>query len=316
MKKIFTLIAAAMLYSTTAMAQDQPTPVYLLNFEGATSVADFGGIQHGSGALATSSDANFGQYYQNWPDASGEATLATNFLEVVPAANPWAALATNLTQFSISFWVNATVANTNNIPNYWGSLFTGYTEAGTSASREWYYPVGPDLRFQGQFHYNNAGYVDNNHDDYLSSVGAWATDNNWHHFAWVFSNIGTTANFTLTLYVDGTQKYSYNEVGGDQACQSANMLNGLDRFCIGGNSPIWPDPDNAYGYDDIAFYNTALNSEQVNNIITAKKTTTAIQAVKAEKGGLVAERYNLAGQKVSADYKGIAIENGKKVVIK
>lgn len=265
-KTMFALVGS-MMFGSAALAQ---TPVYLLDFEGATNVTDFGGIQHGSGELQSSLSTKFGTFYQNWPNASGTATLATNFLEVVPATNPWATLATGLTEFTISFWVNATVANTQGIANYWGSLFTAYTEAGTSSSRTWYYPVGPDLRFAGQFHYNNAGYCDNNHDAYIESVKTWATDNNWHHFAWVFSNLGASANFTLTLYVDGVQKYSINETGGDQNCSSANMLNGLDRFVIGGNSPIWDDPDNAYAYDDIALYNTALTASQIEAIITAK----------------------------------------------
>ena len=45
--------------------------------------------------------------------------------------------------------------------------------------------------------------------------------------------------------------------------------------------------------------------------ITAVAGTTKVNAVKAEKAGV---KYNLAGRKVNAQYKGIVIENGRKVL--
>ena len=44
--------------------------------------------------------------------------------------------------------------------------------------------------------------------------------------------------------------------------------------------------------------------------------TTAIESVKAAKTAEAGVRYNLAGQKVAAGYKGVVIENGKKLVVK
>ena len=45
--------------------------------------------------------------------------------------------------------------------------------------------------------------------------------------------------------------------------------------------------------------------------VTAVADATKIAAVKAEKAGV---KYNLAGRKVNAQYKGIVIENGRKVL--
>jgi len=45
--------------------------------------------------------------------------------------------------------------------------------------------------------------------------------------------------------------------------------------------------------------------------VTAVASTTKVNAVKAEKAGV---KYNLAGRKVNAEYKGIVIENGRKVL--
>lgn len=272
LQKAFLVLLGGVFFSLSASAQS-PEPIYMLDFEGATTVSDIGGIQHGSGTLVTNTDSRFGTFYQNWPNAELNATATTtsNYLEVVPTKNPWQQLREKeggLKEFSISFWCNATVSVAQRIGNYWGSLFTAYTDAGTSESREWYYILGPDLRYGGQFHYNNGGYVDNNHDTYIPEVIKWWGDYRWHHFAWVFSEIGETSTFVLTLYVDGVQKYSVTENVTDGF--SMNMLNNLDRFVIGGASPIWADPDNAYAYDEIAIYDTALSSEQVGSIYSSK----------------------------------------------
>ena len=256
---------------SSGWAQD-PTPVYLLNFEGADAVDDFGGTQHGSGALIQSSDSRFGKYYQNWPDASSPASATVNYLEVVPTTNPWESLRTSGTgAFTISFWCNASVAKDNNIDSYWGSLFTGYKDTGTSETRTWFYQVGPDLRFAGQYHHNNGGYSDDNADDYRDGIIPWREDKAWHHFAWVFSNVGNAASFNLSLYLDGTKKYEKAMTVNGDGAKAVNMLVDLDRFVIGGASPIFSgDPDNAFAYDDIAFYTSALSQDQIQKIITEK----------------------------------------------
>lgn len=227
----------------------------------------------------TSEDNSVGTYYQNWSNATtGAVSSVVNYLEVVPQINPWAAIkATNSNAFTISFWCNATLANKLNIANYWGTLFTGYTSAGTSESRAWYYQTGPDLRYLGQFHYNNYGYCDNNHDLYREAVSVWDNDNLWHHFAWVFSGLDNATSFTLTLYVDGKQMYSVVETITGANTTGFDMLNDLDRFVVGGASPIFSnDPDNAFAYDDIAFYASALTESQVNSIIADKNLKTII----------------------------------------
>lgn len=264
------LVAVCLGGANFGWADDLPTPVYLLDFEEASTVSDFGGVQHGSGSLLTSSDASFGKYYQNMPNAT-EVSTFTNFLEVVPSTNPWAAIkSSGSNAFTICFWCNAAVARENKIANEWGSLFTGYTSAGTAANRSWYYQLGPDVRCRGQFHYNNYGYADNNHDAYLTTAATWMNDDDWHHFAWVLFGLDGTTSFNLKLYIDGTQIYSVDESITGANTTGFDMLNDLDRFVIGGASPIWADPDNAFGYDDIALYSSALSADQVAAIIDNK----------------------------------------------
>ena len=250
-----------------------PEPVYLLNFEGATTVEDFGGVQHGDGELVTSADARFGTYYQNWPNATNGATSSfTNFLEIVPSVNPWATIRESQSNaFTISFWANATVARkAYQYPNR-SAMFIGYTEDGTEADRTWYYVLGPSLHYGGEFHYNNAGWCD---DTSHSSYTAWRENDLWHHFAWVFSGLDSRTQFTLTLYIDGVQQFSATET--IKTIDSAKttgfaMLDNLDRFVIGGAAPSWSsDIDNSFAYDDIALYNSALTKSQVKQVYTNK----------------------------------------------
>ncbi len=49
-------------------------------------------------------------------------------------------------------------------------------------------------------------------------------------------------------------------------------------------------------------------------VVTVDDPTAGISSV--EKSQKPSVRYNLAGQKVGADYKGVVIENGKKIVVK
>ena len=174
-------------------AQSLPRPVYMLDFEGAKAVADFGGIQHGDGALVESEDAHFGTYYQNMPNGSA-ATNRVNFLEVPTDA--WVSIyAKDTKTLSIGFWVNATVANEKSIGNYWGPLFNGYNEGGCAGAT---WPCSYEVRYGGQVHGNNNGaWYDNNHDDVMEDVMKWSVQSaekpdfadNWHYFTTVYSNV-------------------------------------------------------------------------------------------------------------------------------
>jgi hypothetical protein len=53
---------------------------------------------------------------------------------------------------------------------------------------------------------------------------------------------------------------------------------------------------------------------EVKNVKVTGNANTAIQAVNADRQEGI--RYNLSGQRVSANYKGVVIENGKKMIVK
>lgn len=175
---------------------------------------------------------------------------------------------------SVGFWVNATVANEKSIGNYWGPLFNCYNEGGC-ASATW--PQAFEVRYGGQIHGNAFGtWYDNNHDLVMESVMAWSQQNaetpdfadNWHYFTTVYTNISSSP-MNFKLYIDGKLKIDEDEVLSGDANLWAQIPN-LDRFCIGGNSFNWADPDNAYAYDDISFYAAELDSNQIKLIMNLK----------------------------------------------
>lgn len=271
MKKFLLFMGGAAI-GLAVQAQSLPRPVYMLDFEGAKAVADFGGIQHGDGALVESEDAHFGTYYQNMPNGSA-ATNRVNFLEVPTDA--WVSIyAKDTKTLSIGFWVNATVANEKSIGNYWGPLFNGYNEGGCAGAT---WPCSYEVRYGGQVHGNNNGaWYDNNHDDVKEDVMKWSVQSaekpdfadNWHYFTTVYSNVDQQ-QMNFKLYIDGELKIDVDEVVSGETNMWA-QTNKLDRFCIGGNSFNWADPDNAYAYDDVAFYAEALTKDDIDLIINMK----------------------------------------------
>lgn len=285
MKKIYTFIGALALALGAHAAISLPKSLYTLDFEGATQVSDFGGIKHGSGEIVVSEDEHFGTFYQNMAGLD-QVSFRTNYLEV-PTDVLSRIYAKDTKTLSVGFWVNATYANEKNIGNYWGALFNCYNENSVVGAT---WPQALEVRYGGQIHGNcNGTWYDNNHNSGTSADGSitydqafmeaimkWSEQNkekpdfedNWHYFTTVYTQMeGPTMNFKL--YIDGELKIDCNEVLND----NANLwvkISALNRFCIGGNSFNWNDPDNAYAYDDVAFYADALTQEQIQIIIDMK----------------------------------------------
>lgn len=284
MKKIYTALLV-FAFAMVANAQRLPKAVYTLDFEGAEAVKDFGGIQHGDGTIVQSDDEHFGTFYQNMPNWTA-ISFQTNFLEVTTNALT-KVLAKDTKTISIGFWVNPTVGNQKGFENYWGPLFNMYNEAGC-AGHTW--PQALEVRYGGQIHGNaNGTWYDNNHDagtsadgtitydeNFMRSIMQWSLQDdekpdfadNWHYFTTVYTQLdGPIMNYKL--YIDGELKIDCNETLSGDADLWAK-LNVLDRFCIGGNSFNWTDPDNAYAYDDIAIFADAITADQIQLLIDLK----------------------------------------------
>ena len=79
------------------------------------------------------------------------------------------------------------------------------------------------------------------------------------------------------------------------------------------DAQAWVDtPTYKVAADDAICGEKTFQSTYFNTFKITRSSTTGIQGVQAEKADAAA--YNLAGQKVSENYKGVVIKNGKKVV--
>ena len=210
-------------------------------------------------------------------------TKRANYLTLVDET-AWSTLrsaASSSHAFTVSFWVNAKTQREKNFNSYWGAMFTGYTPSGgTTTEGVWdeatmkSHAFGPALCTAGQFRYYNCadgtnyGDITYNADNYRDGIVTWQDNDDWHHFAFVFANLDQKT-FTLSCYLDGNEKYVLNE---EAYANGLEMLNNIDRFVIGGSTPHWNDPDNAYAYDEIKIYSEALTAEQITKIISDKKT--------------------------------------------
>jgi len=312
MKKIFTLIAAVMLCGTNAMAQEQPTPVYFNDFEttdGLTIV--------GAGSIVEDNTKGYGKVFQNVTSTAPRQ----NYL-LLPD-NVLSHSATTQ-QMTIGFWVNAANAG-ESVAYLWAPMFMAYGAAPANGTNTW-----PMLacQYRGVIQVNCAGWCDFVDAQNKAGVNTlyhgdtdWLADHKWHYYTVVFDGEDAKVFFDGILKNEWDATVSYtidgNTITG--TTQKGLFSNGADLkyICLGGNQAWnWPDNDPGFAFDDFAIYDKALTKDQIGAIITAKGTTTAIQTVKAANSAAASVRYNLAGQQVDAAYKGVVIENGKKMLVK
>ena len=256
--------------STAAWADGTlPTPVYTQNFESANTTKGTGDTDHfgitgatltGNGSIGTG-DPVFGKYYQ----AGGTGTTRTNYLTISTTAFSEIKTAGN-EEATISFWLN-TYGNEDT--NEWGSIFVAYGESGNANHA---YPFSFDIRANLSTH---SSLWETYFDDPLNVNNSWRTKGaslaeSWHHVAIVYNIDKTNSPYKTVMkyYIDGTcvltrniTSYSAPETTTDKTM--FEDVNRLSEFVIGGNSPVWSDPDNGYAYDEINIYSEALSEAQI-----------------------------------------------------
>jgi len=309
MRKLYTTLLGLACMALSASAQTTlPRAVYTLDFEGATSVADFGGTQVGDGELRTSDDANFGTYYQNAPTAA-VATKATNYLRIETDGLKTAGQKTKDNTISLGFWVNPTVANVDfpSISYYYSVLFTFYTSGnrGLTASDGWNGPMwavntrlwmqindwsgrwddfGDGENVNGTNTISTAWLAqkteeqtvkDSEGNDSIAYV-ATGFDDNWHYVALVLNASENTAQ----LFVDGELQNQWTCKTGDDPFYAStdgtntffgNLGNYNDLYLGGVAQWTWADPDPAFAYDDFTIYAGELNADAQALVMKMKR---------------------------------------------
>ena len=259
----------------------------------------------GSGSFVE--DATFGTVYQN---VAGTAPRE-NYLLLPSDLLSHSADSKALT---IGVWVNNGGAASETY--LWAPLFAAYGAA-PAGSNTWPMFV---CQYRGLLQVNCAGYSDYVDAQNVAGVNTlyhgdtdWLADGDWHYYTAVLD--GNNAK----VYFDGELKNEWNVSGeGDGNVQQGLFTNGkeLSYICLGGNQAWdWNDLDSPFKYAKLMVSNMALSQTDIKAIVAAKPETTNIGVISAEKADNTV-RYNLAGQRVGADFKGVVIENGRKVMVK
>ena len=315
--KSFLLAAGLCVGANDAWGQD-PTPIYTQDFESAstevgTAGSNFGitgATLTGDGAIQTG-DAIFGKYYQNMPNAT-ESTKRTNYLTLSTDVFSNDAFSTNKA-VTVSFWVNPYLANTKNITSDVSPLIVAYGTGGNAAHG---YPFGLHTATAFGAHSSLDGnYYDVHgapHTGKFTSGTSFA--DSWHHVACVYTEVENTSggkNTRIMQYVDGVlvatveRAHNDNGEGGTPTSTVTEMqlLSQLKEIVIGGNAPVWEDPDNLFAYDEIAIYGVALSAAQVNKIIFDKAPASYIVNNKGDLTSIINGDFQIDAKGWSADIR-------------
>ena len=322
MKRQLLLIFTTMM-AICSHAQDY---VYTTDFSTSEEGANNGETIVGSGHFVSTNEegAIFNNYYQN--DGSRKRTSYCLLPEDVLAHS-----ATSK-ELSIAFWVNAEGLTPNQYT--YSPFFAAYTGAPNNGKNS--YPM-MILQSRGNVQVNCNGWCDftpannvagkNNiyndnaweaSDNSYNKCGNWLEDEKWHYYTAVFTETN------VKVYLDGEVKNEWNIDGkSDGQVISGLFSTGaeLKYVCVGGNQAWdWNDNDSPFRYAHLLITNKAMTPEAIKAQIKTDfgdnfdDYLTSIKTIKSDKSN--SSRYNLSGQQVTTDYKGIVIMQGKKVLIK
>jgi hypothetical protein len=236
-------------------------------------------------------------------------------------------------ELTIAVWVRAQ-KETKSADYMWAPLFTAYAAAPVNGVNSW--PMMA-CQYRGVLQVNCAGWTD--YTDAQNVAGKntlyhgdtdWLKDHKWHHYAAVFE--GENAK----VFIDGVLKNEWNNDGTNNT-QKGLFSNGaeLKYICLGGNQAWdWNDNDAPFDFARLLIKNSKMTAGEIAAQMKADVGETDMEAYYAEKdeeeGGdpepdgisvvktdsMNAPTYNLAGQKVSNDFKGFVVKDGKKFVNK
>ena len=261
--------------------------------------------------------APFGNYFHN--DGSAQRTSYCLLPEDVLAHSA------KTEELTIAVWVRADSTTTSS-QYLWAPLFTAYTQAPLETGN-----AAPMFacQYRGVLQVNNNGWSD--YVDAQNTAGVntlyhgdkdWLADHKWHYYTAVFE--GENAK----VFFDGELKNEWDaskKVSDNENTQKGLFSNGADLkyICLGGNQAWnWADNDAPFDFARLLIKNSKMSAGEIKAQMLADfpgyeayQQETAIQTVKANTGNAGAA-YNLAGQRVSSNYKGLIIQNGIKKMVK
>ena len=314
-------IEAAYVYTTNFSTYEDETTGERVTWKGEKA--------HGNGQFASEEpelDENekplnivpFGDFFRN--DGSGKRASYCLLPEDVLAHSA------KTEALTIAVWVRAQ-KETTSADYMWAPLFTAY--AADNAGGNNTFPMMA-CQYRGVLQVNCAGWTDYVDAQNVKGTNTlyhgdldWLKDHKWHHYAAVFE--GENAK----VFIDGVLKNEWNNDGTTNT-QKGLFSNGaeLKYICLGGNQAWdWNDNDAPFDFARLLIKNSKMTAGEIaaqmkadfgdNDMEAyyAEGGDTGVKAVKTVQNGNAA-RYNLAGQKVNDDFKGIVVKDGKKFVNK
>ncbi|MBQ9355805.1 MAG: hypothetical protein IJT98_00720 [Prevotella sp.] len=299
-------IEAAYVYTTNFSTYEDEESGERVTWKGEKAV--------GSGVF-TSTDVEgepFGDFFHN--DGSQKRTSYCLLPEDVLAHSA------KTQALSIGVWVRAQ-AQTTSADYMWAPLFTAYAAEPVNGTNTW-----PMLacQYRGVLQVNCAGYTD--YVDEQNVAGAnklyhgdtdWLADHKWHYYTAVFQ--GENAK----VFIDGKLANEWNNALVAERTQMGLFSNGADLkyVCLGGNQAWdWNDNDAPFDFARLLIKNSSMTEGQIIAQMTADfpgyeeywaSTPEAIQSVEMQPAAAT-PAFNLSGQQVNGDYRGIIVRDGKK----
>lgn len=261
----------------------------------------------------------FGDFYRN--DGTAKRTSYCLLPEDVLAHSD------KTQELTIAVWVRSQKGTESN--NYkFVPLLTAYAAAPVNGINTWpmmacQYRGLLQVNCNGWSDFTDAQNVAGKNTEYNGEAD-WLKDHKWHHYAAVF------AGENAKVFIDGVLKNEWNNDGTTNT-QKGLFSNGADLkyICLGGNQAWdWNDNDAPFDFARLLIKNSKMTAGEIIAQMKADVGDTDMDAYYAESGeetGINAIKttqnsnaaiYNLAGQKVSNDFKGIVIQNGRKMIQK
>ena len=165
----------------------------------------------------------------------------------------------------------------------------------------------------------------------IQSIALLSDLNEWNGMAQLFTEVQHNVKYTFNLsltdeQIEEIEGYYRFQLMVNSSAYLGWMTEGLAKddpngwldqdLAVGGGANIGLDVETA-GVKDFLFTVTFAGGKDIYQgwTLRVEQGTAGVDAIRtnAEKSG---QRYNLAGQRVGNDFRGIAVQNGRKVVIK
>ena len=148
-------------------------------------------------------------------------------------------------------------------------------------------------------------------------VNNWLEDQKWHYYTAVFTDKNAK------IFLDGEVKNEWNVDGVSEGQVISGLFDhgaDLKYVCLGGNQAWdWNDNDSPFRYARLLIKNSKMTAGEVKAQMLAdfpgwEAYANGIESIVVKAQPVSNAIYNMAGQQVGQDYKGLVIKGGKKFI--